>query len=377
MKRLSISILLLYCLSSYSQSIRRYQLTGADGWTGWVTVAVPMDSATKPGKKWPVLFMGVGHDEQGGSNNTYANAIKNGPLWDVVTNGWNSQVTVADSTDYMMQVTVQLQSNSTGANRVWGMIEAFMATPHGIMADTMRMYVTGLSEGAQGHIASISALTETPYHRATAAVTFSAGLSLGSSQLKNSPPWAVWGGRMAYMRGETDGLAYPVDSIIGYMNAVIPGSGVGRTWTAAEAGGSGHCCWNHWYNHSQTVDIFGGLNMYDWLVTHTKAPSFSAQNEIITSSTSATLNGVTHGWNKVVSWTIITGGVGASITDPSSDTTNIINLPMGETVVRGRVTNGTNVATYADHFVTITKTSSGGGGGPVRRKLRVSKFKLQ
>ena len=87
MKRILLSILFFYCLSSYGQSIRRFQLTGTDGWTGWITVAVPLDSATKPGKKWPTLFMGVGHDEQGSVlNNTYAKAIQNGPLWDVVTN---------------------------------------------------------------------------------------------------------------------------------------------------------------------------------------------------------------------------------------------------------------------------------------------------
>lgn len=365
-----ILISILFCLfihQSFSQTIRRFTGTGADGWTSTFTVAVPLDSASRPGKKYGVIFMHMGSGEQGSGKNTYANAVKYGPLHFINNGSWDGLVDVGDSSEYFFVVGLQLESNSTGGNRVWGGMNYFLYnSAYAPMADTMRIYSVGLSEGAQGIMASISAINEA-YHGFTAAFPLSVGMSLGSSQLKNSTPWAQWGGRIGYMRGESDGLSFVVDSIISYMNAVVPSAGVGRDWTLEDApSGTGHCCWNEILDPTKTYNITGGLTIYEWLSRHTKAPSASAQTDLYIDSDTVTLNGVTHGWNKVISWT--TDG-GANINSPSSDTTLVENIPIGVSTYNLKVTNGTNIGTFAEHIVTIHRTSNSPEFILTKRKL--------
>lgn len=300
---------------------------------------------------YPLILFNTGAGETGSNP---ANTYKYGPNW-AIDAGWNGEQ-VYNSINYKFIAITWQNSGVTlpvaNFNRV---VDSILFN---YRVDTMRMYATGLSLGAQLWLNMFVDQTQPNLdknRRFNAAVLYSAGSNIGTGSVIDSLRWyAQLGGHMYYTIGATDGpsLRILVPAVLNPMNSQVPGSAYGFYYTTPS--GSGHCCWNTFYNPSWN-DTTYGINIYQWMLQFTKYPSASAQTTITTSSSSTTLNGVTSGWGKQIAWTQVSGAA-ATITSPGSDTTNVTGLAIGSYQFKLTVTNGTG-PTFADHTVTVNVVS--------------------
>lgn len=350
MKR--ILFISLFCgLFSFSKSQGFYDTIQIGSSTYHMMIHLPSDYYSTS-DHYPLLLFNTGAGEVGSNP---ANAYKNGPNW-AIYDGWDGEQ-VYNSINYKFIAITWQNSGVTlpvaNFNRV---VDSILFN---YRVDTMRMYATGLSLGAQLWLNMFVDQTQPNLYknrRFNAAVLYSAGSNIGSGSVADSLRWyAQLGGHMYYSIGASDGPASRtlVPTVINPMNSQVAGSAYGFYYTTPS--GSGHCCWNTFYNPSW-LDTTYGINIYEWLLQFTKYPSASAQDTITTSSSSVDLNGVTSGWDKRILWTQ-TSGPSATISTPNSDTTSITGLVDGNTYEFNlRVTNGSG-PTFVDYQVVVNVVS--------------------
>lgn len=350
-----------------------YETFVLNGATYGLMVSYPPDYVSNPTKKYPVILFVVGSGETGSNP---VETYKNGPNW-ALSQGWDGNVTVGDSTWRPIIITLQPPAVTTSRTVLARTSDTLMAR---YRIDSMRMYVTGLSMGGQminqAEMYYGTSGSEPPFwknKRWTASVVFSTPNPTNTFASYDSlVQYGRYGGHYYYAIGASDNVNYIQPAEILPQNNTVPG--FIRAFRYTTPSGSGHCCWNYFYDPAWR-DTLLNLSVYQWMFQYTKYPSASAQNIVNTSSSVVTLNGVTSGWGKVVSWTQLTGAA-STISSPSSDTTNVTGLTNGTYTYRLRSRNGTG-PTFVDHTVTvIVNTDNPNTPAGKFQKKRGQKFKL-
>lgn len=373
---LTISIL-LFSICSSAQGVNEPTTFGGTTYN----IIVHKPTGWNSSQKWPAIIFLVGAGEVGSDP---AKAYQNGPNhW--IQQGWNGEVTLGDSTFKPVIATFQTNANVITPPTEARGIDTIVAR---YSVDTSRIYVTGLSRGAQAIIramtdTTVNIATRNKYNRFTAAVPMSEGKNIGAMFHRNLDYYAMIGGSQFVLRGSTDGSAWITDSVTIPMNNSRPGSAIGYDWTLSDASGTSHCCWNDLYDPAWTHN---GLNIYQWMLGHSKRPYASAgQTTINTFGSSVTLNGLSRqyawGWNGwgtlTKTWTKVSGPSGGTITSSSSDTTAVTALEAGTYVFRFTTQTGSGATATQDVTVNVSSTPPDPDGEVKIIKMRGRKLVIK
>lgn len=345
-----------------------------------IYVFKPKGFADSVGKKYPIIIMlnGLGEDENNLSTiNSYGpNAM--------ILAGWTGKQKLGDSTFEF--VTVSLQKPSDGSSSPSTLIKQIDTVLTRYRADTNRIYITGLSAGGQKffNMVCIDPLTDVKYIKFTAATIFSSNTALSSGTFDSLRQWTRIGGALMYAVGYNDVGANrrTTPSVLTAANAGRPGAAVGQTWTSPPWPTDGHGGWNYGFD-STFKDSTLNLNVYEFLLGHTKQPYvFANEKTINTANNNVTLGCVTRqyawGYNgrgiTTTTWTKKSGG-SATITSPNADTTTVTGLTDGVyvfTVTRANQDGGQSMS----EDVTVNVSSNPQPGNYLKEAPRMAKPKL-
>lgn len=367
---LTISFILTYLFSfgQVTYKWRYYTKSSGTTYDGYYSVAMPSDSLTNPTKR-PLIVFYPGAGETGASNLTEAKAVLHGTSRDLKMGLWNGGIKQSngytDSIVYPIYVVVQTNDPDGSVPSIplqRDIFNAFLAD-YNTYINYDEIHLAGLSIGGRNALFALvnsgsSPNTVTYATQFASAFLASAGGRSASitDNAANIGSWAVKGGRLAYSTGADDVVSprYDTATIIKMVNDSVPGSGVGFTWRYADGfTDQGHGGWDTLWRYNRHWNFIGGLTPFEWHLKHTKAPKAVAQTIINTTSDNVTLNGVSNGWYKTVAWSTSSG---ATISNASSDTTGVYNIPVGTTTYTLTVTN-TNDARTATHTVTVNRTA--------------------
>ena len=345
---LFFSLFFTFAFSGYSQQT----LTKINGWNAYVHL--PDDYASTGTQTYPAIFFFPGTGEVG----TNAAALLTYGPSNFINSGWNGQV-VLNGVTYK-PIIISLQPSALYPN-VYQTDAAIQAAVAAYRIDPKRISLTGLSHGGwmsemyamafPTKIASVVALTavkpdDNPaYPTPFATFAQDCGHYLGYEQINDFRDQAT---------------------IANTMNAAVPGSGV---YIQTNVGGGGHCCWNTWYDPTNTQSyslngVAGNWTMYQFMMawsgcTATNLPptvgAGSAQTITLPTST-VTLTGTATGVNGATisstTWTQ-TSGPAATITTPGSLSTTVTGLVAGTYVFKLTATDNNTLSSASTVTITV------------------------
>jgi len=314
-----------FTFKGYSQQT----LTKINGWNAYVHL--PDDYASTGTQTYPAIFFFPGTGEVG----TNAAALLNYGPSNFINSGWNGQV-VLNGVTYK-PIIISLQPPALYPN-VYQTDAAIQAAVAAYRIDPKRISLTGLSHG--GWMSEMYAMAFPNKIASVVAVT--------AVKPDDNPayptPFATFAQDCGHYLGyEQINDFRDMQTIANTMSAAVPGSGI---YIQTNVGGGGHCCWNTWYNPTNTQSyklngVAGNWTMYQFMMAWSgctavnlppTAGAGSAQTITLPTS-SVTLTGTAAGVNGATisstTWSQTSGPAGATITTPGSLSTTVTGLAQG------------------------------------------------
>jgi len=256
-----LALCLLFSLNVYSQQT----LTTINGWNAYVHL--PDDYASTGTKTYPLIVFFPGIGEVG----TYAPAVLNYGPGNFIASGWNGYVTLNGTTYKPIIISLQPLSSYPPVASTDIQLEAIKKL---YRVDPTRISLTGLSQG--GWMAEMYAMA---YPTKVANV-----VALTAVKPDDNPayptPFATYAKDCGHYLGyEQINDFRDMATIANTMNAAVPGSAV---YIQTNVGGGGHCCWNTWYDPTNTQSYklngtSGNWTIYQYMMAYagcsTSAPS--------------------------------------------------------------------------------------------------------
>ncbi len=370
------SVLLLMMLNAFvflqlnAQTVIGRQNVDQFPSTAWGTPTygltwLPVDYATNPTQKYPLIIFLHGAGEGGTTVGSLNNLISTA-LPQHIANGWNPEaVNPVNGQNYKFIV---VSPQAPGWSYAWGSIQWMLkdiVTRYRV--DTTRIYVTGLSAGGAG---SWSCYTNGP----AAAQKFAAIIPVSSAGT-NSPaedaqiPLAggTYGGKVWSVCGAADSwMSFANSSTLTFNNAT-PAPAVRAEVTGIPGADHNPSAWNTAYDRNWRNNQLG-LNIFEWMLKYTRSDSAlpppnqpptvsaGADQTISLPINTVTLSGTASDADGIItsySWTQVSGPNTAVLTAPSAISTNANNLIAGTYVFRLTVTDNTTATASANVQVIV------------------------
>jgi len=247
-----LALCLLFSLNVYSQQT----LTTINGWNAYVHL--PDDYGSTGTKTYPLIVFFPGVGEVG----TYAPAVLNYGPGNFIASGWNGNVTLNGTTYKPIIISLQPPSSYPPVASTDIQLEAIKKL---YRVDPTRISLTGLSQG--GWMAEMYAMA---YPTKIANV-----VALTAVKPDDNPaypaPFATFAKDCGHYLGyEQINDFRDMATIANTMNAAVPGS---AQYIQTNVGGGGHCCWNTWYDPTNTQSYklngtSGNWTIYQYMMAY-------------------------------------------------------------------------------------------------------------